>query len=71
MRVRERGVVPVVDVAVDRLDWRDLAQVTQDAAAADVAGVQDQRHAAERLANLLAKLAVRVRDQPDEAIVRH
>ena len=67
----QAGIGRIVDVAIHRLDGSDLPQRAQHARAADIAGVQNQRHAVERGADLVAKQAMGVGDQTDDAVSVH
>jgi hypothetical protein len=67
----ERRIPGRVRVAEDRLDGGDLRQHAQDFPAADVAGVEDEVHAVERLEALGAHEAVCVGDEADDARAGH
>lgn len=54
-----------IDVAFDRYDRRDLAQCGQDFRLADIARVNDQPGASERLQRLGAHQAMRIGDDSD------
>ena len=60
------GGTPIVDVARDGFDRRNRGQLTKDVRSADIAGVDDERHAGQRVSQLRAEQAVRVGDETDD-----
>ncbi len=62
---RLQGQAGRIDVAVDRGDRSDRLQLVEHVAAADIAGMENQRHAAERVEHPRAHETVRIGDEPD------
>ena len=59
------GIVRIVDIAIDRLGGGDLRQRFEYGASADIAGVENQLDAGERLLDSRPHQTVRVGDETD------
>jgi hypothetical protein len=62
----ETGTIHRIGVSIDGLNWRNDAKLLENFLSADVACVQNETHASERLMNRSPKKSMRVRNESDD-----